>query len=105
MQSGSINRIPQRQEHCKKSLQVNRSIFNQIRQIQATGGKISSPPTKTLTLVYIGDMFKSPLIDEWYNSIFTNYEEMEKSTTFSAQFLRSALSPETKIFHIRIISG
>ena len=42
-------------------------------------------------------MVKSPLVSDWYDSIFSNYETMAKSTTFSAPFLRSSLPPDTKI--------
>ena len=59
--------------------------------------KLISIPTKPPTPDHIGDVVKRPLISEWYDSIFSNNEKMETSTTFSAPFLSSSLPPDTKI--------
>ena len=79
------------------NLWENRCIFNKIRHIQAIENKLISLNTKPPTPDHIGDLYKSPIISEWYDSIFPNYEEMATSTTFSAPFLHSLLSLNTKI--------
>ena len=47
-------------------------------------------------------MVKTPIRYDWCYSIFSNYDQMEKSTTFSAPFLCSSLPPDTKILRPRI---
>ena len=84
------------------NLQENICIFNQIRHIKAIGNKLISLPTKPPTPDNIGDVVNSPLISEWYNSIFSNYEKMAASTTFSAPLIGPFLSPNTKILRSRI---
>ena len=86
----------------RTTIQENIYIFNKIRHIQALGEKIISLPMKPPSPDHIGFIVKSPLRSEWYDSIFTYYEKMEKSTTFSAPFLCSLLPPDTKILHSRI---
>ena len=61
------------------------------------GKKLISLPTKSQTSDHIGDVVKSTLRSDWYNSIFSNYENLAKSNTFSAPFLRSLLPSDTKI--------
>ena len=56
-----------------------------------------SLPTKHPTPHHIGDVVKSHIISDWLDSVFSNDEKMAKSTTSSAQFLCSSLSPDTKI--------
>ena len=51
---------------------------------------------------HISDMFKSTLICDWLDSIFSNDKKMGKSTTFIALFIRSSLPPDTKIIRQRI---
>ena len=79
-------------------MQENICIFNKIRHTQAIGNKIIILSEKIPTSYHIGDVVKSPLISECYESILSNHEKMAKSTTFSAPFLRSLLIPNTKIF-------
>ena len=86
----------------RTNLQEKICIFNQIRHIQAIGNKLSSPPTTPPTPDHIEDVFNRPLRSEWYHSIFSNYEKMATSTTFSAPFLRSLLPPDAKILRPRI---
>ena len=86
----------------RTNLQENKCIFNKIRHIQVIGNKIFSLSTKNPTPDHIKDVVKSPLRFEWHDSIFSNYEKMTTSTTFSALFLRSLLPPETKILIPRI---
>ena len=43
------------------NIQENRSIFNQIRQIQEIGEKLISLPTKPSAPDHIGDVFNIPL--------------------------------------------
>ena len=45
-----------------------------------------SIPKKPPTIENIGDVVNSPLRPDCYDSIFSNDEKMEKSTTFSAPF-------------------
>ena len=54
----------------RKNIQENRYIFNQIRHIQAIGGKLVSLPAKPPTSDHIGGVIKSPLQYDWYVSIF-----------------------------------
>ena len=68
------------------NLQKNTCIFNQIRHIQAIGNKLFSLPKKSPTPYHILDLVKTPLISQWYDSIFSNHYKMERSTTFSAPF-------------------
>ena len=63
--------------------------------------KIISLTTKHPTLDHIEDVVKSPLKNEWYDSILSNYEKMATSTTLSAPFLHSLLPP--KIYILRPI--
>ena len=86
----------------QKTIQEKRSIFNQIRHIQAIWNKLINLPGKTPTPDHIGDIVKSPIGYNWYDSIFANNEKMLKSNTFSAPFIRSSLPPDTKIIHLRI---
>ena len=86
----------------RTNIQVNRCILIQIIHIQEIGNKLISIPTKPSTPDHIGDVVKIPLRSEWCDSIFSNYEKVERSTTFSAPFLRSSLPPETKILRPRI---
>ena len=51
-------------------------------------------PTKPLTPDKIGYVVKSPIMDEWYDSIFENDEKMSGSTTFNAKFLCYLLPPK-----------
>ena len=60
------------------NIQENRSIFNQIIYIQAIGTKLISLPTKTPASDHIGDVVKSPLLYDWYDSIFANDEKISK---------------------------
>ena len=53
----------------------------------------------------IGDAVKIPLISEWYFSIFTNYDKISRSTTFSASFLCSLLPPEKIIMQGYILGS
>ena len=71
-------------------------------KIQAIGNKLINLPTKNPKPDHIGYVFKITLISDWYDSICSNYEKMEKYTTFSAPFLRSLLPPNTKIHRPRI---
>ena len=89
-------------QNLRTNLQENRFIFNQIRQIKAISGKLTSLTTKPPTPDHIDDLVKSPLKAELCDSIFTNYEERERYTTSSAPFIRSLISPETKILPPRI---
>ena len=66
------------------------------------GGKLICLPVKPPTYDHIFDVFNSPIWDEWYDSIFANYEKMEKSTTIGAPFERSLLLPGKKILCPRI---
>ena len=70
----------------RTNIQYNISIFNQIRHIQERVNKIIIITTKHPTPDHIGDVVNIPLIYDWYDSIFSNDEKMEKSTTFSAPF-------------------
>ena len=70
----------------RNNLQENIFILNQIKHINEIGNKLISLPKKHPTPDYIGDLLNSPLVSEWYNSIFSNYGKMEASTTFSAPF-------------------
>ena len=58
--------------------------------------------TKPLTAYNIGDEVKTPIRSDWYNSIFSKDEKMEKSTTFIASFLNYSLPPYTKTLYPRI---
>ena len=51
----------------RTNIQSNISVFNQIRNIQSIGNKISSISTKPLTPDNIGDLVKSPVRSEWYD--------------------------------------
>ena len=55
--------------------------------------------TKPLTAYNIGDEVKTPIRSDWYNSIFSKDEKMEKSTTFIASFLNYSLPPYIQILH------
>ena len=57
------------------------------------GGKLIRLHTNPIIPYYIVDVVKIPLRSEWHDSIFKHYDKMAKSTTFSAPFLRSLLSP------------
>ena len=57
----------------RTNLQENICILNQIRPIQVIGNKMISLTTKTSTPYNIGDVVKSPLRYEWYDSMFPNY--------------------------------
>ena len=59
----------------------------------------------TPTPDHIGDVVNCLLRDKRYDPIFTNYDIMEISTTFSAPFLYSSLTSEAKIIHPRIYFG
>ena len=61
-----------------------------------------SLPTESPTKDHIGYVAKSPLMYDWYDSIFPNDEKMAKSTTLSEPFLPSSLPPVTKITIPRI---
>ena len=67
-----------------------------MRHIQEIGNKLISIPKKPPTPDHIGDVVKSPLRYDWYDSIFSNDEKMEKCTTFSAPLLRSYNNTPTK---------
>ena len=86
----------------RTNLQQNRYIFNQIRHIKAIWNKLISLPTTPATPDHIGDVVKIPLRYEWCDSIFSNYEKISTSTTFSAPCLISSLPPYTKILRSRI---
>ena len=86
----------------KNNLQENVWIFNLIRHIQNIGNNLIIIPTKTPTPYHIRNVVKSPLISEWYDSMYSNYEKMAGPTTFSAQFLHSLLPPDTKILIPRV---
>ena len=73
-------------EIIRTNIQEKRCIFNQIRHIQDIGKTLISLPTKPPTPDYIGDLFKSPLRYEWYDSIFSNYDKITTSTTSSTPF-------------------
>ena len=88
-----------------KTIQEKRYIFNQIRHIQAIWNKLINLPGKTPTPDHIGDVVKSTLRYNCLDSIFSNDEKMEKSTTFSAPFLHSSLPSDTKIIRPRIFLG
>ena len=60
----------------RTDLQLNRSIFDQLRHIQGIGNKLISLHTKLPTPYNIGDVVNSPLISYWYDSIFANYEKI-----------------------------
>ena len=92
----------QRQTYCQNKYSWKKSIFNKIRHIQSIRGKLIILPTKPPTPDHIGYLVKSPLRGECYYSIFSNYEKMEESITFSAPFLRSSLPQDTKLLHPRI---
>ena len=77
-------------------------MFNQIRHLKAICDKLISLSTKPPTPDHIVDVAKSPLISEWYDSIFSTHEKMATSTYFSAAFLCSLLPPDTKILISRI---
>ena len=51
--------------------QENISIFNKIIHVQEIGKKLISLPIKSPPPNQIGDVVKSTLWDEWYDSIFT----------------------------------
>ena len=55
------------------NLQKKRSIFNQIINIQEIGNKLISLPTKPIAPDQIGDVVKSLLRYEWYDSTLKNY--------------------------------
>ena len=74
MQQGPRYYSPQRQENSQKNIQENRSIFNQIRHIQAIGSKLITITRIPPTLDHIGDLVKIPFISNWYDSISSNYE-------------------------------
>ena len=71
----------------RTNLQENRYILNQIISIQEIGKKIISLSKKPTKTDHIGDVIKISLGSDWYDSIFSNDERMEKSTTFSAPFI------------------
>ena len=52
-------------------------MFNKITHIQAIGNKLISLPKKPPTQDHIGDVVKVPLIYEWYDSIFSNYDKWQ----------------------------
>ena len=87
------------------NLQENRSFFNKIRHIREIVNKLISLPKNLPAPDHIGDVVKIPLRAEWYDSIFTNYEEMDKSTTLITKFLCSLIPPETKLLYPRIYFG
>ena len=87
------------------NIQLNRSMLNQISNIQTIGNKRISLLKKPLTKYHIGDVVKSPHISACYDSIFSNHEKMAKSTTFSAPFLRSSLPPDKKFSDLGFILG
>ena len=93
IQQDSSHNIPQRQEYFKGNNQEKRSIFNQIRHIKKIFNKIISLPTKSRTPYNIGDVVKSPITADCYDSIFVNDEKMERSSTLSAPFLCSLIEP------------
>ena len=70
--------------------------------LQSIENKTTIINTKPPTPDHIGDVFKSPLRSEWYDSIFSNYEKMATSTTSSAPFLSSLLPSNTKILTPKI---
>ena len=72
-------------------------MFNKIRNIHVIGNKLISLTFYNPAPDNIVDVFKSLLISDWYDPMFSNYEKMAKSTTFSAPFLCSSLPPDTKI--------
>ena len=74
----------------RHNLQENISILNKIRHIQAIGNKIIFITEKPTTPDHIGGVIKTPLKYDCYDSISSNYEKMEKPTTFSATFLPNA---------------
>ena len=47
-------------------------------------------------------MVNIPIRCDWYDSIFSNYEKMVKSTTFSVSFLCYSFPPDTKTLRTRI---
>ena len=53
----------------------------------------TNPPTPD----HIGNVVKIPLRDELHDSIFTNFDKMEESNTFSAPFQHSLLPLGKKI--------
>ena len=54
-------------------------------------------PSKPPKTCLICDFVKIPLMSEWYKSISAKDEKTEKSTTFSAPYEGSLLTPRTKI--------
>ena len=74
-----------------------RCIFNQINYIQEILNKRISIPKKPLIPYNIGDVVKIPIILECYESIFENYQKMEKSTTFGAPIKLYLFPPDVKI--------
>ena len=54
-------------------------------------------PKKPPAPDHIGDLSESPTRSDWIDSKSSNYEKMEKSTTFSAPFICSSLPPDTKV--------
>ena len=77
----------------RDNLQTNRRIINQIRYIHAIGNKIISVSTKPKTPDHIGYVVNITLRFEWYNSIFSKYNKIVTSTTFSALFSSSLIPP------------
>ena len=69
--------IPARRDKniLRTNLQLNRSIFNQIWNIQVIGNKLVILPTKPPKTDPIGGVVNISLRSEWYDSIFENDEE------------------------------
>ena len=60
--------------------------MNQIIHMQYIGNKLINLPTQTPAPDHILDLVNIPLINDWYNSIFSNDKKMVKFITFSAPF-------------------
>ena len=67
MQYDSRHHRHQRQEHCGKNIQDNRSILNKIRHIQEIGKKLNILSKKHSTTDHIDDLVKIPLRAKWYD--------------------------------------
>ena len=104
MQQDLHHHILQIQEHFQNKYS-RKQIYIQPNQIHSgNGNKLIILTTKPPTPDHIGDVVKSTLRYNCLDSIFSNDEKMEKSTTFSAPFIRYSLPQDTKILRPRIYS-
>ena len=65
--------------------------------VQSVANKLVILKTKPYTPYHISYVAKIPLLDEWCDSIFSNYDRMEKSTTFSVHLLCYIITRTLKI--------